>query len=394
MSDLPEPVRAFLDQGGEQLVLATSTDAGPGRRRGPAGAGVRRKVRARARRRRRPGRPPGCGGAARRPGARGGGVGRVAAVVAGLRPATGVAADEGVPDAAGRRRVPRGRPVRAAGPGRQRGPRAGPAVRLAGARWRRAAWSSTTGPGPSRPSRSATSRRTSVLAPTGPLAEHHVTGRAPVVVESDDIGPFDERVFNPIGFESVVDGPVVELASLRGQRPTEGLVRSLRSSVGVTGRIERLPPTPRWRGRRPVHVRRPGRAAGRRRCEARPVRPVGARGAPRGATPGGATRRSRRRPGGDSWPTGPGVRVAPRAVGERGARDQAAGDARLRAAAGPQAARRRPPAGAGAARLHPGRRRAARARARPPRRPAAGRGRCCSATCSPTPSRPPTATWC
>ncbi len=78
-----------------------------------------------------------------------------------------------------------------------------------------------------------------VLAPSGPLVEHHVTGRAPVVVEPDDIGPFDERVFNPIGFESVVDGPVVELASLRGQRPSEGLVRSLRSSAGVTGRIER-----------------------------------------------------------------------------------------------------------------------------------------------------------
>ena len=77
-----------------------------------------------------------------------------------------------------------------------------------------------------------------VLAPCGPQPEHHVTGRAPVVVEPDDIGPFDERVFNPIGFESLVDGPVVELASLRGQRPSEGLVRSLRSSAGVTGRIE------------------------------------------------------------------------------------------------------------------------------------------------------------
>ncbi len=33
------------------------------------------------------------------------------------------------------------------------------------------------------------------------------------------IGPFDERVFNPIGFEAVVDGPVVDLASLRGQPP-------------------------------------------------------------------------------------------------------------------------------------------------------------------------------
>ena len=42
----------------------------------------------------------------------------------------------------------------------------------------------------------------------------------------------------------------------------------------------------------------------------------------------------------------------------------------------------------------PGRRRAAGARARARRRPAAATSPCCSATCSPTPWPPPTATWC
>ncbi|MEO6509575.1 MAG: glycosyltransferase family 2 protein [Nocardioides sp.] len=78
-----------------------------------------------------------------------------------------------------------------------------------------------------------------VLDPGAALVEHHVTGRVPVLVKAvDDIGPFDERVFNPIGFEAVVDGPEVELASLRGQRPSEALVRSLRPAAAVTGRAE------------------------------------------------------------------------------------------------------------------------------------------------------------
>ena len=78
-----------------------------------------------------------------------------------------------------------------------------------------------------------------VLVSHGPLVEHHVTGRAPVVVEPvDAVGPFDERVFNPTGFVAVVDGPVVELGTLRGQPPSERLVRSLRSSRGVVGRAE------------------------------------------------------------------------------------------------------------------------------------------------------------
>jgi hypothetical protein len=71
-----------------------------------------------------------------------------------------------------------------------------------------------------------------VLEPAAPLGEHHVTGRAPVAVQPEEIGPFDERVFNPIGFEAVVDGPVVVLTD---QAPTEALVRSLRSAAGVRG---------------------------------------------------------------------------------------------------------------------------------------------------------------
>ena len=39
-------------------------------------------------------------------------------------------------------------------------------------------------------------------------------------------------MLNPIGFEAEVDGPLVDLASLTGE-PTEALVRSLRSAVGV-----------------------------------------------------------------------------------------------------------------------------------------------------------------
>jgi hypothetical protein len=77
-----------------------------------------------------------------------------------------------------------------------------------------------------------------VLAADGPLAEHHVTGRVPIRVGRELVGPYDERVYNPIGFEAVTDGPVVELASLRGERVTEAVVRSLRPAAGVTGRIE------------------------------------------------------------------------------------------------------------------------------------------------------------
>jgi len=82
-----------------------------------------------------------------------------------------------------------------------------------------------------------------VLAPTGLLVEHHVTGRIAMMPDLDET-PIDERVFNPIGFEANVDGPVVDLADLVSQRPSEELVRSLRQSRGVTGRLDRVEQAP------------------------------------------------------------------------------------------------------------------------------------------------------
>ena len=76
-----------------------------------------------------------------------------------------------------------------------------------------------------------------VLRPTGPLVPHHVTGRAPIGLPTTggpfSVGPLDERVFNPIGFETDVDGPVVTLESLAVDEPTEKLLSSLRQSLGV-----------------------------------------------------------------------------------------------------------------------------------------------------------------
>ncbi|MFA6576302.1 MAG: hypothetical protein WCS84_12835, partial [Nocardioides sp.] len=52
--------------------------------------------------------------------------------------------------------------------------------------------------------------------------------------EAGVIGPYDERVINPIGFDPLADGPVVELSSLDlVDGVTEGLVASLRSAAGV-----------------------------------------------------------------------------------------------------------------------------------------------------------------
>ena len=72
-----------------------------------------------------------------------------------------------------------------------------------------------------------------VLRPTGPLTEHVVTGQAPIVAGPAPVGPFDERVLNPIGFRADADGPVVMFGSLASGEPTENLVRSLRPSLGV-----------------------------------------------------------------------------------------------------------------------------------------------------------------
>ncbi|WP_143016195.1 glycosyltransferase [Nocardioides szechwanensis] len=48
------------------------------------------------------------------------------------------------------------------------------------------------------------------------------------------IGPYDERVVNPIGFDPLADGPVVSLSSLDlADGVTEGLVAALRSAAAV-----------------------------------------------------------------------------------------------------------------------------------------------------------------
>ncbi len=82
--------------------------------------------------------------------------------------------------------------------------------------------------------------RSSVQWPVQPPV-HPVTGRAPLVAGDGPgvgvgvgvgVGPFDERVFNPIGFEPAADGEVVALDAL-GSRVTEQLVRRLRPARGV-----------------------------------------------------------------------------------------------------------------------------------------------------------------
>ncbi|MEZ5093362.1 hypothetical protein [Nocardioides sp.] len=90
------------------------------------------------------------------------------------------------------------------------------------------------------------------------LGEHHVTGRAPVVVDESSgalaIGALEERIFNPIGFERVVGEPVAslgvtsqggpagapvlrlpgrELVSTPVRGATEEMMHALRAHLGV-----------------------------------------------------------------------------------------------------------------------------------------------------------------
>ena len=72
---------------------------------------------------------------------------------------------------------------------------------------------------------------------------HPVTGRAPLRPD-DLVGVgvgfgLDERVFNPIGFVADPGDAAVDLASLLDERASEALVRSLRPSRGVTGTLDR-----------------------------------------------------------------------------------------------------------------------------------------------------------
>ncbi len=57
------------------------------------------------------------------------------------------------------------------------------------------------------------------------------------------LGPLDERLLNPMGFERDVDGPVVDLSELDwGRGPTEALVRGLRGNLGVRADLPQATP--------------------------------------------------------------------------------------------------------------------------------------------------------
>ena len=57
------------------------------------------------------------------------------------------------------------------------------------------------------------------------------------------LGPLDERLLNPMGFERDVDGPVVDLSELDwGRGPTEALVRGLRGHLGVHADLPQATP--------------------------------------------------------------------------------------------------------------------------------------------------------
>jgi hypothetical protein len=69
----------------------------------------------------------------------------------------------------------------------------------------------------------------------------------PVQVTDPDpmiaLGPLDERLLNPMGFERDVEAPVVELSELDwGRGPTEALVRGLRGRLGVRADLPQAAP--------------------------------------------------------------------------------------------------------------------------------------------------------
>ena len=232
MSDLPEPVRAFLDQGGEQLVLATSTtpalsDAVILPEPAYAGKYARVLVAVHDRADLRAAVVP---HAVRAP--------VVAVWIASLPSSPGFVPRPEWPPMKAFRTQPVGdgylvvarfeQPVRAANVVRELG--------------RQSVWPGPVtagglvvddGSGPVEAVEERVVPPDVVLRPTGPLTEHVVTGRAPIAAEPSPVGPFDERVLNPIGFLADVDGPVVMLDSLASGEPTESLVRSLRPSLGV-----------------------------------------------------------------------------------------------------------------------------------------------------------------
>ncbi len=84
----------------------------------------------------------------------------------------------------------------------------------------------------------------------GVVLEHEATDKVaadPVSVTDRDpvleLGPLDERVLNPVGFERDADGPVLDLAELDwGRGPTESLVGSVRRAAGVRAELPQPAP--------------------------------------------------------------------------------------------------------------------------------------------------------
>jgi len=110
---------------------------------------------------------------------------------------------------------------------------------------RQSVWSDRVGNGGLRVWRGrgkpATSVQPDVVAHPPPIAAEscEVTGRSAMAIADLTgplaLGPFDERVLNPIGFLPSSTEPVIDLASLElGEGPTEALVSVLRARAGVT----------------------------------------------------------------------------------------------------------------------------------------------------------------
>lgn len=84
----------------------------------------------------------------------------------------------------------------------------------------------------------------------GVVLEQEATEKVPadvVAVTDPDpvlaLGPLDERVLNPAGFEWDVSGPLLELSELDwGRGPTEELVRRVRSAAGVRAELPQAAP--------------------------------------------------------------------------------------------------------------------------------------------------------
>src|SRR5262245_39485005 len=71
-------------------------------------------------------------------------------------------------------------------------------------------------------------------------SDAEITGREPLVISQRELagtlalGPLDERVLNPTGFDPDATDPLVDLQELDwGRGPTEAMVRRLRPALGV-----------------------------------------------------------------------------------------------------------------------------------------------------------------